>query len=61
MKFLCEYFLTNMNPYSNLLVNVVNRKYEEISPPHVEQFCYITDNTYDKDQVIFIILFLILD
>ncbi|KAH0990008.1 hypothetical protein GBA52_001491 [Prunus armeniaca] len=27
-------------------------KYEEISPPHVEQFCYITDNTYDKDQVL---------
>lgn len=29
------------------------RKYEEISPPHVEDFCYITDNTYTKQEVIF--------
>ncbi|XP_021820260.1 putative cyclin-A3-1 [Prunus avium] len=31
---------------------LIASKYEEISPPHVEQFCYITDNTYDKDQVL---------
>lgn len=30
---------------------VVSRKYEEISPPHVEDFCYITDNTYTKEEV----------
>lgn len=27
------------------------RKNEEISPPHAEDFCYITDNTYTKDEV----------
>jgi hypothetical protein len=26
-------------------------KYEEISPPNVEDFCYITDNTYTKQEV----------
>lgn len=26
--------------------------HEEISPPHVEDFCYITDNTYTKEQVL---------
>lgn len=28
-----------------------NRKYEEITPPHVEDFCYITDNTYTREEV----------
>lgn len=28
------------------------RKYEEINPPHVDDFCYITDNTYSKDEVV---------
>ncbi|KAL6527357.1 Cyclin [Orobanche gracilis] len=27
-------------------------KYEEITPPHVEDFCYITDNTYRKEEVV---------
>ncbi|KAG5526371.1 hypothetical protein RHGRI_032601 [Rhododendron griersonianum] len=27
-------------------------KYEEISPPRVEDFCYITDNTYTKEEVV---------
>ncbi|KAG7022483.1 Cyclin-A3-4, partial [Cucurbita argyrosperma subsp. argyrosperma] len=27
-------------------------KYEEINPPNVEDFCYITDNTYTKEQVL---------
>ncbi|GMH02829.1 hypothetical protein Nepgr_004668 [Nepenthes gracilis] len=31
---------------------LVASKYEEISPPHVEDFCYITDNTYTKDEVV---------
>uniref|UniRef100_A0A5B7AQ84 Putative G2/mitotic-specific cyclin C13-1-like n=1 Tax=Davidia involucrata TaxID=16924 RepID=A0A5B7AQ84_DAVIN len=50
-----------------LSMNVINRqrlqllgvssmliasKYEEISPPHVEDFCYITDNTYTKEEVV---------
>ncbi|KAM0011718.1 putative cyclin [Helianthus debilis subsp. tardiflorus] len=29
-----------------------NRKYEEISPPHTEDFCYITENTYTKQEVV---------
>lgn len=28
------------------------RKYEEISPPHVDDFCYITDHTYTKEQLV---------
>lgn len=34
-----------------LYVLGISRKYEEISPPHVEEFCYITDNTYTKNEV----------
>lgn len=28
------------------------RKYEEITPPTVEDFCYITDNTYTKQEIV---------
>lgn len=31
---------------------LIASKYEEISPPQVESFCHITDNTYTKDQVL---------
>lgn len=31
---------------------LVASKYEEISPPNVEDFCYITDNTYMKEEVV---------
>ncbi|NP_001312811.1 G2/mitotic-specific cyclin C13-1-like [Nicotiana tabacum] len=31
---------------------LVASKYEEISPPHVEDFCYITDNTYTGEEVV---------
>lgn len=27
------------------------RKYEEICAPRVEEFCFITDNTYAKEEV----------
>lgn len=30
----------------------MNRKYEEITAPDVGDFCYITDNTYPKEEVI---------
>lgn len=30
---------------------MIDSKYEEICPPQVEQFCYITDNTYFEDEV----------
>ncbi|XP_020222823.1 putative cyclin-A3-1 [Cajanus cajan] len=31
---------------------LIASKYEEIDPPSVDQFCSITDNTYDKEEVI---------
>ncbi|ONK60020.1 uncharacterized protein A4U43_C08F13370 [Asparagus officinalis] len=31
---------------------LIASKYEEITPPHVEDFCYITDNTYTKQEVV---------
>ncbi|KAK9946438.1 hypothetical protein M0R45_011904 [Rubus argutus] len=30
---------------------LIASKYEEITPPHVEELCYITDNTYTKEEV----------
>lgn len=30
----------------------MNRKYEEITPPNVDDFCDITDNTYSKKEVV---------
>uniref|UniRef100_J3NEI8 Uncharacterized protein n=2 Tax=Oryza brachyantha TaxID=4533 RepID=J3NEI8_ORYBR len=31
---------------------LIAAKYEEITPPHVEDFCYITDNTYTRQEVV---------
>ncbi|KAM7514393.1 hypothetical protein LguiA_003976 [Lonicera macranthoides] len=31
---------------------LIASKYEEIHPPHVEDFCYITDNTYTKEDIV---------
>ncbi|KAL5203386.1 hypothetical protein ABZP36_014338 [Zizania latifolia] len=31
---------------------LIAAKYEEICPPQVEELCYITDNTYTKDEVL---------
>ncbi|KAM1031018.1 hypothetical protein FF1_034827 [Malus domestica] len=31
---------------------IIASKYEEICPPHVEDFCYITDNTYIVEEVL---------
>ncbi|PKI45906.1 hypothetical protein CRG98_033705 [Punica granatum] len=31
---------------------LISSKYEEISGPHVEDFCYITDNTYTREEVV---------
>jgi cyclin-A len=38
--------------YLNLCYLNIIRKYEEICAPQVEEFCYITDNTYFKDEVL---------
>lgn len=35
-----------------LYINFFNRKYEEIYPPDVSEFVYITDDTYTKKQVL---------
>ncbi|WJX09505.1 cyclin [Trifolium repens] len=31
---------------------LIASKYEEIKPPEVEDFCYITDNTYSREEVL---------
>ncbi|XP_019189830.1 PREDICTED: cyclin-A2-2-like [Ipomoea nil] len=31
---------------------LIASKYEEICAPHVEEFCFITDNTYSKEEVV---------
>ncbi|WRX15059.1 Cyclin [Theobroma cacao] len=31
---------------------LIASKYEEITPPHVDDFCYITDNSYTKEEVV---------
>ncbi|KAK2660193.1 hypothetical protein Ddye_006726 [Dipteronia dyeriana] len=31
---------------------LIASKYEEINPPNVEDFCYITDNTYTKQEMV---------
>ncbi|VFQ75133.1 unnamed protein product [Cuscuta campestris] len=31
---------------------LIASKYEEISPPHVDDFCYITDNTFNQKEVV---------
>ncbi|XP_047323417.1 cyclin-A3-4-like isoform X1 [Impatiens glandulifera] len=31
---------------------IASRKFEEINPPKVDDFCYITDNTYKKEDVV---------
>jgi cyclin A len=31
---------------------LIASKYEEISAPRIEEFCFITDNTYTRDQVL---------
>lgn len=39
--------------YSSIYILLVIpcRKYEEICAPRVEEFCFITDNTYKKEEV----------
>ncbi|XP_030466594.1 putative cyclin-A3-1 [Syzygium oleosum] len=31
---------------------LISSKYEEITPPHVEDFCYMTDNSYTREEVV---------
>ena len=43
-EFLCDF----------VFVTFANRKYEEVKPPEVEDFCFVTDNTYSKEEVILV-------
>ncbi|GAB1287531.1 Cyclin-A1 [Apodemus speciosus] len=45
-----EYKLRTETLY--LAVNFLDRKYEEIYPPDVDEFVYITDDTYTKRQLL---------
>ncbi|RVW54026.1 Cyclin-A2-1 [Vitis vinifera] len=36
---------------------LIASKYEEICAPHVEEFCFITDNTYTREEVCFLLPF----
>jgi hypothetical protein len=39
------------NSVSKVIFKFICRKYEEICAPRVEEFCFITDNTYTKAEV----------
>ncbi|XVF64139.1 hypothetical protein PTKIN_Ptkin09bG0143700 [Pterospermum kingtungense] len=45
-KYVAITYLISMN------ISIKRRKYEEINPSNVEDFFYITDNTYTKDEVV---------
>lgn len=47
---LCNFYL-HFEKTLNLL-NFFNRKYEEVYPPDVSEFVYITDDTYTKKEVL---------
>lgn len=47
---LCSYFLILLTHV--YIAVTMYRKYEEISPPHLEDFVYITDNTYTKEEMV---------
>lgn len=44
--------LLSMNMFISVLFCDHYRKYEEIYPPEVGEFVYITDDTYTKQQVL---------
>lgn len=39
-------------PINNMILIYVHRKYEEVYPPEVSEFVYITDDTYSKREVL---------
>ena len=48
-------FSKNKKKFNSLFINIVTfiySKYEEIYPPEVGEFVYITDDTYTKKQVL---------
>jgi hypothetical protein len=53
--FICAYVVCLLSMFINCLFCFGSRKYEEIKPPEVEDFCYITDNTYSREEVILVV------
>ncbi|KAH7834775.1 hypothetical protein Vadar_019652 [Vaccinium darrowii] len=52
-RFLSQHSITrNKLQLVGVACMLIASKYEEISPPHIEDFCYITDNTYTKEEVV---------
>ncbi|KAI3522225.1 hypothetical protein L1887_11709 [Cichorium endivia] len=58
---MCEEYVSDVYEYLHMMEKLqllgvssmlIAAKYEEISPPHTEEFCYITDNTYTKQEVV---------
>ncbi|KAL5185217.1 putative cyclin-A3-1 [Glycine soja] len=50
--FVVEYFVEAEVAIVGVASMLIASKYEEIKPPEVEDFCYITDNTYSKEEVV---------
>lgn len=49
----CVLYINVLSRKQQILTTMIEiaRKYEEICAPQVEEFCYITDNTYFKEEV----------
>ena len=47
---LCVICLVNFS-----FIICANRKYEEIKPPEVEEYCYTLDNTYSNEEMVIVI------
>ncbi|KAL3650868.1 hypothetical protein CASFOL_007271 [Castilleja foliolosa] len=52
-RFLSENYMTKQNlQLLGVTCMLIASKYEEICAPHVEEFCFITDNAYTKEAVV---------
>ncbi|KAL6563116.1 hypothetical protein OROHE_005703 [Orobanche hederae] len=52
VNYIDRYLSGNVMNRQNCSCLVLPAKYEEICAPQVEEFCYITDNTYFRDEVL---------
>ncbi|KAK3010872.1 hypothetical protein RJ639_012090, partial [Escallonia herrerae] len=51
--FLSEYYIERQKlQLLGITCMLIASKYEEICAPHIEEFCFITDNTYTKEEVL---------
>ncbi|KAL6533879.1 hypothetical protein OROHE_013712 [Orobanche hederae] len=52
-RYLSENYMTKQKlQLLGVTCMLIASKYEEICAPHVEEFCFITDNTYSKEEVV---------